>query len=272
MKKLRFILLALITISTLVACGGGSGGGGGSTSSSGTNTGGGDTGSFSGIEFVSSDITPRDLVFGDDFNVIWDVDHDSPYGYTTEFHVNTTNTLYDGFSAITRVFNANCDMFGTDYGDNGNISCSIGSPISNSIVCYVSGSIAQSRFITKNDDNSFYGILKVCAWNSSMIQECDTASYLMSYDGDTGEARSKIIDVKSSINDIAVAPVIIDEYQVLPYPGGQVAVYSSETGVPEYVQMFKVDEEIKKLDRVDGKMVLINNTYKLDLDLLVITQ
>ncbi len=170
MVKKYVMFLYLILVLTFYGCGGGgddgidtfgSGGGGGNYY----------------VSIAGYDLNPKTITQGSAVEVSWNVNYRGVAGFWVELHMNSSNTIPEGMSSLTKLFHFNCEM--------GPFTCSK----SASAVCEVkkdttSGKLyAQCRPTWDTSGNpqtqyfvfsgSGYAILRACTFDGTMKTICD---------------------------------------------------------------------------------------------------
>lgn len=182
----KTILLFLMFLSLITACGGGGGDAGGSLSNNTTqNTTNNTNSNTTNSQVVKVDLfsmSQTDLTntgsFKADWKVTWNPSNYYNNYYWVELHFNDKNEVTQGVTGLTRHYYLNCYPTAglTCTGNGGTINCEIKQDITGkyyTLCSYDTRTASSHNFIFSGDG---YVIFRACAYDTNMNTVCDSKS------------------------------------------------------------------------------------------------
>lgn len=165
---LKKLLLTLLIISAIYACGGG---GSGSSLPAGGGSGSG-SGSGQGISITNFSVTPASFSTYSTFRVNWKVNQNLIAGYSVSFYINNTQDE----NILTRHFVYNAGLPAYTFGNSGVVVCDV---LYNNFTntkytsCKPENSSIGPQTYNLNLTGPAYAILKTCGYDSQLNEVCD---------------------------------------------------------------------------------------------------
>lgn len=164
---LKKVLLTILILTLVYACGGG----GGSTGSLPTGTGSGTSGGQS-ITITNYSVSPTSFSTYSSFKVSWQVNQNLIAGYSVSFYISDTQTE----SILRRHFVYNAGLPAYTFGNSGTVVCDV-----------LYNNITNTKYTSCKPENSSlgpltynlsltgpaYAILKTCGYDSQLNEVCD---------------------------------------------------------------------------------------------------